>query len=271
MTRLTVIVDNISMGDIKGEWGLCIFVEHNDKKVLVDTGSSKLFIENLAKLNKDIMDIDYATLSHAHYDHSNGMPAFFELNKKAKFYLRDAVAENAYFKKLFIKKYIGIPKGVLADCRDRIEFVSGDYELFEGAYLIPHKTPKLSKIGKRENMYVKTDKGWFPDDFSHEQSLVLKTGKGLVIINSCSHGGAANIINEVQETFPGEHVYALIGGFHLFNKSEAEIRNVSRLIKETGIDFICTGHCTKDRAYNIMKEELGDKLEKLQVGKKWEF
>ena len=83
-------------------------------------------------------------------------------------------------------------------------------------------------------MYVRTKKGWKPDDFSHEQSVVIDTDKGLVIINSCSHGGAVNIINEV---------------------------------KETGIDYVCTGHCTMNRAYHILKDILGDKLEQLQVGK----
>ena len=121
-------------------------------------------------------------------------------------------------------------------------------------------------LGKREMMCRRTKKGWKPDDFSHEQSLVLDTGKGLVIINSCSHGGAVNIIREITATFPGKHVYGLIGGFHLFNKSEAEIREVAEAIKETGINYVCTGHCTKNRAYGIMKEILGDRLEQLRVG-----
>jgi len=34
---------------------------------------------------------------------------------------------------------------------------------------------------------------------------------------------------------------------------------------------VCTGHCTKDRAYGIMKEELGDILEQLSVGLVMEF
>ena len=72
-------------------------------------------------------------------------------------------------------------------------------------------------------MCRKTPKGWIPDDFMHEQSLVLDTDKGLVILNSCSHGGAANIINEIKTTFPDKNVYGLIGGFHLFNKTEEEI------------------------------------------------
>ena len=80
-----------------------------------------------------------------------------------------------------------------------------------------------------------------------------------------------NIIKEVKKTFPDKHIYGLVGGFHLFNKTEGEIRKVSRNILDTGIDYVCTGHCTKDRAYSIMKEELGDKLEQLRVGLVMEF
>jgi 7,8-dihydropterin-6-yl-methyl-4-(beta-D-ribofuranosyl)aminobenzene 5'-phosphate synthase len=144
--------------------------------------------------------------------------------------------------------------------------VSGDYKIMDGVYLLPHKTKGLDSIGKRELMFRKTPRGWVPDDFSHEQSLVLDTDKGLVILNSCSHGGAGNIINEVKETFPGKKVYGLIGGLHLFNKSEAEIREVAGKIRETGIEYVCTGHCTKDRAFHILKDELGDMIEQMKVG-----
>ena len=66
-------------------------------------------------------------------------------------------------------------------------------------------------------------------------------------------------------------IHGLIGGFHLFNKSEEEVRNVARNILDTGIDYVCTGHCTKDRAYGIMKEILGDRLQQLHVGLIVEF
>lgn len=270
-TKLTVIVDNIPMNDIKGEWGLSILCEHNDKKILADVGASELFATNLEKLGFDIKDIDYATLSHAHYDHSNGMPRFFKENEKASFYLRKEVSDNCYFKKLFVKKYIGIPKNVLLEFSNRCIMIDGDYKLFDGAYLIGHKTDNLSKIGRRESMYVKTPSGFKPDDFSHEQSLVLDTSKGLVIINCCSHGGAANIIKEISKTFPDKKVYGLIGGFHLFNKSAKEINRLADDINKTGIEFVCTGHCTKDRAYGILKEKLGDKLQMLHVGLEMEF
>ena len=67
-------------------------------------------------------------------------------------------------------------------------------------------------------------------------------------------------------TFPTEKVYGIIGGFHLFNKSEEEIKNVIQQIKDTGINYVCTGHCTKDRAYKILKNDLGDIVHQLKVG-----
>ena len=79
--------------------------------------------------------------------------------------------------------------------------------------------------------------------------------------------GAVNIINEVKETFPDKHIYGLIGGFHLYNKSEEEVKTLAEGIISTGIDYVCTGHCTMNRAYHILKDILGDKLEQLQVGK----
>lgn len=270
-TSIMVIVDNISNMGMSGEWGLALLVEYGDQKILVDAGASDLFLKNMAGLGIDVKDVDYAVLSHAHYDHANGMPAFFENNTKAKLYLRSAAAEDCYTKKFFFKRYIGIPKKMLRNYSDRIEMVSGDYRLMDGAYLIPHKTKGLSEVGKREMMYRRTENGWLPDDFAHEQSLVLETDKGLVIINSCSHGGAANIINEVQATFPEKHVYGIIGGFHLFNKSDAEIKALAKKISDTNIEFVCTGHCTMNRAYGILKEELGDKVEQLKVGYRMDF
>ena len=120
-------------------------------------------------------------------------------------------------------------------------------------------------------MYCRTDGGWKGDDFSHEQSLVIETEKGLVILNSCSHGGALNIINEVKSTFPDKKICAYIGGLHLYNKSKKEIKKVAQELKDSDIQYIYTGHCTKNRAYGILQQDLGDRLHKLHVGLKIEF
>ncbi|MCR4850408.1 MAG: MBL fold metallo-hydrolase [Lachnospiraceae bacterium] len=270
-TRITIIVDNVSDGNIKGEWGLSALVERGDRKILLDAGSTDLFLDNMKSLGIDVHDIDYAVLSHAHYDHANGFPAFLDKNFAAKLYLRESTGPDCYAKKWIFRKYIGIPRVLLKKYGDRIVMVSGDFELTDGVYLIPHKTEGLDRIGRRELMYRKTPGGWIHDDFSHEQSLVVETDKGLVILNSCSHGGAANIINEVKMTFPDKKVYGIIGGFHLFNKSEEEIRALAHKIRETGIEYVCTGHCTGARAFGILKEELKDTVHMMSVGYKISF
>lgn len=265
-TKITIIVDNKSCNDIQGEWGLSVLAEYAGKKILLDAGASNLFLENMKKLGFDVAEIDHAVLSHAHYDHANGFPAFFAKNDRAKLYIRECTGSDCYAKKKIFKKYIGIPRKMLSKYSDRIVPVSGDYKLMDGVWLLPHKTKGLDSLGKRELMYRKTPGGWVPDDFSHEQSLVLDTDRGLVILNSCSHGGAGNIIGEVKSTFPDKKVYGLIGGLHLFNKSGDEIRDVAGKILNTGIEYVCTGHCTKDRAFGILKEELGGIVEQMKVG-----
>lgn len=267
-TEITVIVDNIADKGLLGEWGLSLLVEYGDRKILADAGASDLFLTNLEKLGFDVGEIDFAALSHAHYDHANGMPAFFAHNSRAKCFIRQGAAPNCYSQRRFYRKYIGIPRGLAAKYPDRIEFVTGDYRLSEGVWLIPHKTEGLAELGKREGLYRRSGLRWRPDDFAHEQSLVLDTEKGLVIINSCSHGGVLNILREVGETFPEKHIYGIIGGFHLFKKPEEEVRELAKKLKETDIEYVCTGHCTKDRAYAILKEELGDRAEQMRVGRR---
>ena len=269
--KATVVVDNRKNGALSGEWGLCIYIEHGEKRILLDTGASSLFAANAAQLGLDLGSVDAAVLSHAHYDHANGMETFFRCNDKAKFYVGRTCAADCYAKYWLFRRYIGVPKTVLQAFRERVIYAPEQpVEILTGAYLVPHSTPELERVGRRERMYRLENGRWRPDDFSHEQSLVLDTVKGLVIFNSCSHGGAANIINEVAAAFPDKTVYALIGGFHLY-KPASEVRALAEKIRQTGVAYVCTGHCTGERAYRVLREELGDRLHQLQVGKVMEF
>lgn len=262
-----VLIDNVSKDELVSEWGLAFYIEYEGHKILLDAGQSAGFADNAKKLGIDLKEIEYGVLSHGHYDHADGMPTFFAHNEKASFYLRKGTAETCYGKKnRFFHHYNGIKKGTLKTYEDRIVYVEGDYELTKGVYLIPHKTLGLEKIAKKANLYVREHGRWYPDDFAHEQSLVFDTPKGLVIFNSCSHGGADNIINEVAATFPEKEICALIGGFHLYKASEDYIRELAKRIRGTGILKVVTGHCTGEEAYKLLKEELGDTLEQMYTG-----
>ena len=273
--RATVLVDNIenNIGNdtIQGEWGLSFFIEYGDAKFLLDAGQSGLFAENARKLGLPLEEVDYAVLSHAHYDHADGMETFFECNSRARLYLREGCGENCYRIKEGAWKYIGIREGFLEKYRDRLAYVSGDLEIRQGVWLLPHCTPGLELAGRREKMFLKEGEGWVTDCFAHEQSLVFETPGGLVVFNSCSHGGADTVIHEAAAAFPGRKVRALIGGFHLHNKSEKYVREIAERIRGTGVEEIFTGHCTGDEAYGILREELGDRAHQLRAGLQMEF
>lgn len=265
--RATVLTDNIDGCGLNGEWGLSVYIEHAEHILLLDTGASPLFRDNAAALGLDLAAVEFGVLSHAHYDHADGMGAFFEANPAAKFFVRAGTRENCFGyhgKKL---DYIGIRRGTLRAYADRIEYAEGLCELYPGAWLLPHTTPDLAAVGKKAGMFVKD--GLFcrrADDFAHEQTLVLETESGLAVFSSCSHAGIVNILREVREAFPGRRVCAVIGGFHLYQTDPGEVRALAGLLRDSGVERIVTGHCTGQAAFDILREELGDGVEQMRVG-----
>ena len=259
--KATVLIDNITKNDLLAEWGLAFYIEYGDKHILLDTGASGLFAENAAVLGFDLSRIDFGALSHAHSDHSDGMDTFFERNAKAPFYLRDTAIKEYYDDRENPEggyTYAGIRREILENYKDRIVYVSGDLEVCPGVYLIPHKTSGLEEIGRKSGMFVLENGEYRFDRYDHEQSLVFETEEGLVIFNSCSHGGADNIINEIKETFPDKNIHAIVGGFHLYNTPAEEVCAFAQRVKDTGIKLVVTGHCTGEESYTVLKEVLGD-------------
>lgn len=266
---ITVLIDNISRDELLSEWGLSFYIEYHGHRLLLDTGASGAFAENAEALGLPIGDVEAGVLSHAHYDHADGIDTFFLKNTNADFYFREGAGENCFGGLNEPRHYIGVRRGLLRDHEDRIRFASGDYTLLPGVTLVPHKTEGLGAVGSRAGMYRLSGWHWVPDDFSHEQSLVLETEKGLVVLNSCSHSGADVVVREVSETFPDIPVYAVIGGFHLYETDREEVRSFARRLRKTGVQKIVTGHCTGEEAFSILREELGDAAEQMYSGFRW--
>ncbi len=214
-----VLIDNISKNELLCEWGLSVYIEYRDKKILLDGGTSGAFARNARMMGVDLNAIDFGVLSHAHYDHADGLAAFFEENDHAPVYLRAGSEENCFKKEGTGYKYIGIREGFLEEYADRLKYVEGDVELAPGVYLLPHKTEGLEKLGEKAHMYREAEGLWSPDAFTHEQSLVFDTSRAL-----------------------------------------------AERVRRTGIRKIYTGHCTGDRALEILKEELGDTVEAIYSG-----
>lgn len=269
--RATILVDNLPARGLEAEWGLAVYVEYEGHTVLLDTGASGLFAQNAKALGLDLEAVEFGVLSHAHWDHSDGMDTFFRQNLTAPFYLRQGCGETCYDKTPEGLRYEGIRPGLLAEFSPRIRYVTGDFSPLPGVTLVPHKTPGLEKRGLAANMYRWEGGMWIPDDYSHEQSLVFETEQGLVILNSCCHGGADNIVREVADTFPGRPIHAILGGFHLYETPEEEVRAFAHRLKGTGVAQVVTGHCTGQPAFDVLKEVLGDRVQQLSTGLVVEF
>ena len=264
--RAKVLVDNISKDSLAAEWGLSLYIEFREHKILLDAGTTDAFLTNARQLDVDLTKVDFGVLSHAHYDHADGIDAFFGVNPSAKFYVRGRLRENCYGKKEGKLRYIGVQKGLKRKYSERFVRAEGDYKIADGVYLIPHKTEGLESIGKRSDLYVKRCLRMRPDGFDHEHSLVLEEDGGLIILNSCSHAGADNIIREIEETFPGKKILAIIGGLHLYKLSDEEVRAFANRVRQTDIKAVYTGHCTGERPFEVLKEELGDTVQQFYSG-----
>lgn len=265
--RATVLVDNIPGETLPGEWGLSIHIVHAGHVILLDTGASELFARNAAALGIDLSAVELGVLSHAHYDHGDGLGTFFTLNDHAPFYLRAGSRENCFGYHEGSLDYIGLRRGTLAAFRDRIVYTEGLTSLYPGAWLLGHTTPDLARIGERARLYAADEHGRrLPDDFRHEQTLVLELEDGLAVFSSCSHGGVMNILREVEEAFPGRRIRALVGGFHLYETAPEEVRALAMKLRTAGTDRIVTGHCTGQEAFAVLREELGDGVEQLHTG-----
>ena len=261
-----ILIDNLALEGLACEWGLAVYIEYNGRRILLDSGTTGSFADNAEKMGVDLSSVELGVLSHAHYDHANGFDRFFAMNSKAKIYIAPEAKENLYGWKKTLPNYGGIRRGMLKEHADRFIRASGKQEILPTVYLLGHSTPGLAAMGKRNKLYVRRGFWLHPDDFRHEQSLIFDTETGLVVFNSCSHAGPDVIIREAEAAFPGKKVRALIGGFHLFRLSDDEVRALAGRLKKCGVEKLVTGHCSGQRGFELLHEELGDMVQQMYTG-----
>lgn len=115
---------------------------------------------------------------------------------------------------------------------------------------LPYSSFSFIKPRARELIKVKNSVEIYENVFSTgqlkniEQSMAVKTDRGLVVIVGCSHPGVGNILNSARQF---GKVIALIGGLHGFSDFD--------LVKD--LDLICATHCTeyKERIKKVYPEK----------------
>lgn len=265
-----VLVENNAVSsDFQTEHGLSLYIETGKQRILFDMGKSDLFLKNAKKLQADIAAVDFAVLSHGHYDHGGGMAAFLENNGKAKVYTHQRA-----FEKHFARR----PEGELADIgidpglleSGRIVLTPDRFQISEGIELFSGVTERDLFSSSNRVLLMEEGAGAAEDSFAHEQNLVIREGERLYLFAGCSHNGIVNIVRRFIRLYgrPADFVF---GGFHLHNPTtkqsepEAHIQKVGAFLKDTSSKYY-TGHCTGMEPYRMLKDILQDKLEYLATG-----
>lgn len=268
--KITSIIDNISKNkSINSEHGLSLLIEFNNKKILFDTGSSNLLLDNAKKLNIDLSDIDILIISHGHYDHMGGMRAFFSVNKKAKVYIKKQTNQQYYIKKQFYYKYVSGDLSLFDDFKDRFVYINKNTDISENISIITNINTIDNCDYIKNSMYKLNNRILYRDPLDHELLLVINEDNNLTVITGCSHSGIINMVNEVSLCFPGKKINNLIGGFHLkgLNRSNDKIiiNHLTAELKKYNIEKLYTCHCTSYKYYLKLKEILKDQIDYLGI------
>lgn len=249
MKIVTLMENTACREDLCFEHGLSLYIETETHKILFDAGQSAAFAENAARLGVDLREVDFAVLSHGHYDHSGGLGRFLEINEKAPVY----VSRYAFDPHYSANGYIGMDPGLKAS--KQIRYIMEETSLAEGITLYRLEKAPMDTAG----LLVEEGGERKPDDFRHEQYLLLKEGGKKILISGCSHKGILNIM----EVF---HPDVLVGGFHFMKIAEEEkLREAANKLLEYDTVYY-TGHCTGQKQYDYLKTIMCDKLHYIAAG-----
>ena len=223
--KVTTLMENTACAErYAAEHGLSLFIETKKINILFDSGSSEAFADNAEKLGVDLGTADIAILSHGHYDHSGGLLRFLKRNEKAPVYVQK--------------------------------------DAFEEHFNIEGGEKRIRPL-ETNGMTVKRDGVLLPEDFRHEQYLLIEEDGRRYLFSGCSHKGIINITNWFRPD-------VLFGGFHFMGVSLDE---AGQAFLSEAADTLCgfdtvyyTGHCTGVAQYEFLKQKMGDRLHYISSG-----
>jgi len=229
---ITIVYDNNPfLEGLQTDWGFSCLVEVGTTKLLFDTGDNgNILLNNMARLNIDPKTIDIVFLSHFHHDHTGGLSDFLSQNSKV----------TVYYPQSF-----------------PIELI----EVIKNSGTVPVPISSFQEL--QTNIFSLGEiEGAVP-----EQSLAIRTTKGIAIFTGCAHPGIIKILQKAKNQFPGEMIYLALGGFHLHKKTENEIKDTINKIFEMEIHNAAPSHCSGDIARKMFKEVYGDNYIEIGTGK----
>jgi 7,8-dihydropterin-6-yl-methyl-4-(beta-D-ribofuranosyl)aminobenzene 5'-phosphate synthase len=233
LPELIIVYDNNPFDKrLRTAWGFSCLIRLPRKTILFDTGGdSSTSLYNMRQIQIDPREADAVVLSHIHNDHVGGLSGFLAQNSNVTIYPPQS----------FPKSFRDEVKSLGA----KIEEVYETRELLSGVYT-------TGELG----------------DGIKEQSLIIATSKGLVIITGCAHPGVINIIKVTKDIFPDDRIYLVMGGFHLSGVSPTQIESVISNFRQLSVEKVASCHCSGDETRRLLKERYGESYIESGVGTK---
>lgn len=263
MKIITLMENSSSDPGLFCEHGLSLYIKTGEYRILFDAAQSGGFADNADKLGVDLSKVDFAVLSHGHYDHGGGLGRFMQINATAPIYV-NRNAFGAYFNAA--GKFIGLKMTGVDTAR--IRFVDDKLEVGEGICLYScNDHVPITAIDSFGQTRLENEKR-ISDDYRHEQYLLICERGKRICFSGCSHKGIRNIVHWFQPD-------VLIGGFHFMKvptTGEGKrflLESARELLRADTVYY--TGHCTGEAQYDVMKSVMGDRLQMLSCGNEIEI
>jgi 7,8-dihydropterin-6-yl-methyl-4-(beta-D-ribofuranosyl)aminobenzene 5'-phosphate synthase len=271
--KITILSTQLAQHGI-GEWGFSALVEADSIKVLFDAGGrEKTVLENCKEMNIDLSQVPTLVLSHNHGDHTVG---WLPLRNAMSSINKDALSVTHVAQGLFDTRIRS--NGIINQNRRKDSLLyeqSGGKiivhnnfkEIFPGIYLtgpVPRKyaEQKVPTGFKRIDLSANS----VDDNVPEDMSLIICTDKGLVVLSGCGHSGIINTIIHARNNLQQQSLLAAIGGFHLLENTDEQIKWTAEQLKASGIRYFMGAHCTGMEPVYQIREWAGLKRGECIVG-----